>query len=119
MPVGEEVVVENLSKYVHHMDDQGGWGKNNVLHPLFQPGPKPQEEDWMCEFDHSYLLCLCHLEAQEQGQDESIYRSGDHPRSRWGIDGQFYPISKSQGIPKMVSGFKDYSKRGMGLAMSA
>ena len=62
---------------------------------------------------------ICHLEAREHGQDESIYRSGDHPISGWGIDGQSYPISKSQGISKMVSGFKYYSKRGMGLAMSA
>ena len=37
---------------------------------------------------------------------------------RWGIDGRSYTISKSQGISKMVLGFKDYSKRGMGLVMS-
>ena len=43
MSVGKEVVVDNVSKYVHHMDDQGGWKNNPVLHPLFQPGPKPQE----------------------------------------------------------------------------
>ena len=96
--VDEEVVVDNVSKYVHYMDDQGGWENNTVLHPLFQPGTKPQEEDWMCEFDHSYLLCLCHLEAREHGQDESIYRSGDQPSSRWGIDGQSYPITGFGGI---------------------
>ena len=33
--------------------------------------------------------------------------------------GRSYPISKSQGISKIVLGFKDYSKRGMGLEMSA
>ena len=65
------------------------------------------------------MLCLCHLEAQEHGQDESIYRSSDHLSLRWGIDGRSYLIIKSQGISKMVSGFKDYSKRGMGLAMSS
>ena len=119
MSVGEEVVVDNVSKYVHHMDSQGGWENNPVLHPLFQPGPKPQEEDWMCEFDNSYLLCLCHLEAREHSQDKSIYRSSDQPSSRWRIDGRSYLISKYQGISKMVSGFKYYSKLGMGLAMSA
>ena len=72
MSVGKEVVVDNVSKYVHNMDHQGGWENNPVLHTLFQPVPKPQEEDWMCAFDHPYLLCLFHLEAREQGQDESI-----------------------------------------------
>ena len=66
------MVIDNVTKYVHHMDDKGGWENNPVLHPLFQPVPKPQEEDWICAFDHSYLLCLFHLEAREQGQDESI-----------------------------------------------
>ena len=34
-------------------------------------------------------------------------------------DAYRFLAGKSQGIPKMVSGFKYYSKRGMGLAMSA
>ena len=118
MPLGEEVVINSIPKYVHHMDNQGGWEDNPVLHPLFQPGPKPPEEDWKCSIGHSYDLCDCHLELREYGQDESIYRSGDHPSSRWGIDGRSYAISKSQGISNMVSGFKDYSKRGLGIAMS-
>ena len=84
----------------------------------FDPGLNNKEE-WECIFGHLYDTCLCHLELREYGQDESIYRSGDHPTSRWGIDGRSYAISKSQGISKMVSGFKDYSKRGMGIAMSA
>ena len=68
---------------------------------------------------HSQDTCLCHCELREYGQDESIYRSGDHPASIWAVDGRSYPISKSQGISIMVSTFKDYSKRGMGLIMSA
>ena len=119
MPVGEEVMIDNTPTYVHHMDDQAGWEDNPVLHPLFTPVPKPRQEEWKCRFGHSYDNCLCHLEVREYGQDESIYRSGDHPNSRWGVDGRSYAISKSQGISKMVSGFKDYSKRGMGIAMSA
>ena len=35
------------------------------------------------------------------------------------MDGRLYPISKSQGISKMVSAFKDYSKRGLGLKLSS
>ena len=68
---------------------------------------------------HSLDTCLCHCELREHGQDESIYRSGDHPASRWAVDGSSYPISKSQVISKMVSAFKYYSKRGIGLIMSA
>ena len=48
-----------------------------------------------------------------------IYRSGDHLSSRWGVDGWSYVISKSQGISKMVSGFKDCNKQGMRIAMSS
>ena len=35
------------------------------------------------------------------------------------VDGRSYPIIKSQGISKMFSAFKDYSKLGMVLIMSA
>ena len=119
MPVGKEVMISNTPIFVHHIDDQGGWKDNPILHLLFKPRPKSQEEEWECIFGHSYDKCLCHLELREYGQDESIYRSGDHPSSRWGVDGRSYAISKSQRIYKMVSGFKDYSKQGMGIAMSA
>ena len=118
IPLGEKVMIDNIPKYAHHMDDQGGREDNPVLHPLFEPQPKPQEEEWKCAVGHCYAKCLCHLEVREYGQDESIYRSGDHPSSRWGVYGRSYAISKSQGISKMVSGLKDYSKRGMVIAMS-
>ena len=38
---------------------------------------------------------------------------------RWGVDGRSYSISKGQGVSQMALAFKDYSKRGLGLAMSA
>ena len=83
------------------------------LHSLFKPGIKSTVDNWKCEFKHTYSQCKCHLELREYGQDEIIYHSGDNPASRWGIDGRSYAISKSKGILKMVSAFKDYSKRGM------
>ena len=119
MPLGEEVAVDGNKFFVHHMDDQEGWEENPVLHPLFEPGPKPAKEDWHCDFGHDYETCLCHLEATEYGQDESVYRSGDHPSRRWGLDGRSYPVGKGMGISEMVSAFKDYLKRGLGLAMSS
>ena len=76
MPVGEEITIDGIVKYVHHIDDHGGWEADPVLHPHFKPGVKPPEEDWNCSFRHDYTLCLCHLELREYGQDESIYRSG-------------------------------------------
>ena len=110
MPVSEEMNIDGIIKYIHHMDNHGGWEADPLFHPYFKPGVKPLEEDWDCSFRHDYTKCLCHLELQEYGQDESIYRSSDHPSMRWGIDGWSYAISKSQGISKMVSGFKGYSK---------
>ena len=118
MPVGKGVVIDDVKKYVHHMDDQGCWADKPVLHPLFKPSTFPKEDKWVCEFGHSHATCRCHLELREYGQDESIYRSGDHPSKRWGVDNRSYSISKSQGISKMVSAFKDYSKRGLGILMS-
>ena len=58
MPLGEKVMIDNIPKYVHHMDDQGGWEYNPVLHPLFEPQPKPQEEEWKCAVGHCYAKCL-------------------------------------------------------------
>ena len=118
MAVGERFVINNEVKFIHHMDDQEGWQTNPVLHPSFTLGPKPIETNWKCDEGHEYDCCLCHCELREYGQDESIYRSGDHPSSRWGVDGRSYPISKSQCISKMVSAFKEYSKHGFGLSMS-
>ena len=43
--VGEEVTIDGIKMYVHHMDDQEGWEAYPVLHPLFKPGDKPPEED--------------------------------------------------------------------------
>ena len=37
----------------------------------------------------------------------------------WGITDRSYPISKSQGISKMVSAFKEYNSKGLCLVMSA
>ena len=119
MRLGEEVTLDGIKVFVHHMDDQEGWESHPVLNPLFEPGQKPANEDWCCNFGHDYEQCLCHLEGREYGQDESIYRSGDHPNRRWGIDGRSCTISKSQGISQMASSFKDYSKRGLCLAMLA
>ena len=118
MPMGEEVTIDGRKCFVHHIDDQEGWRKDAVLHPLFTPGEKPLPEDWTCNFNHSYENCMCHCKLREYGQDESTYHSGDNPTSRWGIDGRSYAISKSKGISKMISAFKDYSKRGMCLTMS-
>ena len=91
----------------------------SILHSEFEPGRKPSKEHWHCDFGHDYESCRCHLELREYGQDESVYRSGDHPSTRWGVDGRSYSISKGQGVSQMVSAFKDYSMRGLGLAMSA
>ena len=65
MPVGEEVKIDGTSTFVHHMDDQGGWEDNPILHPLFKPGSKPLEEEWECIFGNLYDTCLCHLELRE------------------------------------------------------
>lgn len=119
MPEGEKIVIDNVVHYIHHMDDQEKWETRADFHPSFSPGEKPTKANWNCKEGHAYGNCLCHCELREYGQDESIYRSGDYPSSRWGLDGRSYPISKSQGVSKMVSAFKDYSKRGMGLYMSA
>ena len=118
MPLGEEVIIDNVKKIVHHMDDQEMWSKDPVFHPSFEPGNKPTEEKWTCSFNHSYSKCKCHLELREYGQDESVYHSGDHPATRWGVDHRSYAISKSKGILKMASMFKDYSMRGTGLHMT-
>ena len=108
MPDGEELIIDEVTVYVHHMDDQDEWGSKQFLHPFFTPGQKLSKDDWKCEFRHSYELCKCHLELEENGQDETVFRSGDHPSMRWEIDGRSYPINKSQGISEMVSAFKDY-----------
>ena len=118
MPVGERCVVNNKVMFAHHMDDQDGWEKNPSFHPLFSPGPKPAIEQWNCEFKHEYEKCKCHLELREHGQDESVYHSGDNPSSRWAVSGRSHAISKSRGVTRMVSAFKDYSKRGMCLKMN-
>ena len=118
MPLGEEVIVVGKQLFVRHTDDQEGWEASPVLHPKFEPGKKPTKEDWHCDFGHDYEGCRCHLEAREYGQDESVYRSGDHPSMRWGVDGRSYSISKGQGVSQMASAFKDYSKHWLGLAIS-
>ena len=43
MPVGEEVMIDDTPKYVHHMNDQGSWENDPILHLQFIPGPKPKE----------------------------------------------------------------------------
>ena len=63
-------------------------------------------------FKHEYNTCKCHLELNEYGQDEYVYHSGDNPSSRWAVDGRSYAISKSKGVSRMVSAFKDYTQRG-------
>ena len=87
MSIGEELAIDNVLKYVHHMDDQEGWEDHPVMHPSFKPPGTQIEEEWKCEFGHSHEKCHCHCELREYGQDESIYRSGDHPNQRWGLDG--------------------------------
>ena len=118
MAEGEKCEVEGVTVYVHHMDDQEGWKKEAVLHPLFKVGVKSHVDDWRCEFKHEYDTCKCHLELREYGQDESVYHSGDNPSSRWAVDGRSYAINKSRGISRMVSAFKDYTLRGLGLIMT-
>jgi hypothetical protein len=54
MPIGKELVIDNVQKCVHHMDDQEGWEDHPVLHPLFKPRGKLIEGEWECEFGHSY-----------------------------------------------------------------
>ena len=68
MPLVKEVMIDNIPKYVHHIDDQGGWKNYPVLHPLFKPEPKPQEKEWKCGIGHSYDKCLCHLELWEHSK---------------------------------------------------
>ena len=115
MALGERVELDGKVVYVHHINDQEDWNKNAQLHPLFKPGIKHTVENWKCD----YSQYKCHLELREYGQDESIYHSGDNLASRWGIDGRSYAISKSKGISRMVSAFKDYSKYGMCLRIAA
>ena len=43
MPVGEEVMINDTPTYVHHIDDQGSWKNDPILHPQFIPVPKPKE----------------------------------------------------------------------------
>ena len=43
MLVGEEVTIYDTPTYVHHMDDQGSWDNDPILHPQLIPGPKPKE----------------------------------------------------------------------------
>ena len=96
MAEGEKCEVEGVTVYVHHMDDQEGWNKEAVLHPLFKVGVKSHVDDWRCEFKHEYDTCKCHLQLREYGQDESVYHSGDNPSSRWAVDGRSYAITKSK-----------------------
>jgi len=119
MPVGENFTIGDSVVFVHHINNQEGWWKDATLHPSYTPGTKPAEGEWKCDFKHTYKNCKCHLELREYGQDDSVYNSGDNPSSRWGIDGRSYAISKSKGISRMVSVFKDYTKRGLCLAMTA
>ena len=37
MPVGEEITIDGIVKYVHHIDDHGGWEADPVFHPHFKP----------------------------------------------------------------------------------
>ena len=67
---------------------------------------------WACKFKHEYNSCKCHLELREYGQNESVYHSEDNPSSRWNVDGRFYSISRSKGVSRMVSAFKDYTQQG-------
>ena len=76
------------------------------------PGIKPNEEKWVYKFKDEYNTCKRHLELSEYGQDESVYHSGDNPSSRWDVDERSYAISKSKGVSRMVSAFKDYTQRG-------
>ena len=43
MLVGKEVIIDDIPTYVHHMDDQGSWENDPILHPQFIPGPTPKE----------------------------------------------------------------------------
>ena len=44
MPIGDEIVIDNVQKYMHHMDDQEDWEDHPVMHPLFKPSQKPRED---------------------------------------------------------------------------
>ena len=112
MPMGESVIIDDLNYYIHHINDQEGWEKNPQFHPKFPPGIKPNEEKRVCKFKHEYNSCKCHLELREYGQNESVYHSEDNPSSRWNVDGRFYSISRSKGVSRMVSAFKDYTQQG-------
>ena len=37
MPVGEEVMIDDTPTCGHHMDDQGSWENDPILHPQFIP----------------------------------------------------------------------------------
>ena len=41
-PIGEEGMIDDTPTYVHHMDDQGSWENDPILHPQFIPGTKPK-----------------------------------------------------------------------------
>ena len=45
MPVGEEVMIDDTPTYVHHMDDQGSWENDPILHPQFIPDQNPKKEN--------------------------------------------------------------------------
>ena len=54
MTIGEQVEIENVVYYVHHIDDHEGWEKIPVLYPSFTPGTKPIETSWNCKDGHKY-----------------------------------------------------------------
>ena len=83
MEVEEPVVVNSESILVQIMDDNETKGRDPVLDPSFTPGIKPALSELSYK-EHKYNVCKCHLNLREYGQDESIYRPGDHPTSQWG-----------------------------------
>ena len=58
IPVGKVVVIDDIPKYVHHMDDQGGWEDTPVMHSLFDLVGKLIKEKWQYEFGHLYESAL-------------------------------------------------------------
>ena len=50
MPVEEEIKIDGIVKYVHHIDNHGVREADPVLDPHFKPGVKPPEEYWNCSF---------------------------------------------------------------------
>ena len=104
--------------YSYHIDDQEGWKNNVELHLKCAPGDNSVEEDRKCEWNHKYEVCKYHLAVREYGQDESVYYSDNHPSSRSLVSGQSHAMSKSKGLSRMISAFKDYSSCGMWLRMN-